>query len=83
MITIHVRLHGILRDKLPPEAKGLTSLDVPDSAVLSAVLQQLSLQRRTEVAVNDEIVDNLDTPLKDGDRLDVFRPAAGGSELVD
>jgi thiamine biosynthesis protein ThiS len=82
MISIHIRLHGALRDKLPPEAKGRTTLSLPEGTTVTAVLEQLSLQRRTEVAVNDEIVDNRDIPLQDGDRLEVFRPAAGGSKTV-
>lgn len=82
MITIHIRLHGILRDKLPPEAKGRTSLSLPNGASLTAVIEQFSLQGRTEVAVNDEIVDNQDIQLNDGDRIDIFRPAAGGFSSV-
>jgi thiamine biosynthesis protein ThiS len=82
MIEIHVRLHGALRDKLPPEDKGRTTLTLPDGASLTAVLEQLSLHRHIEVAVNDEIVDNQDIILQDGDRVEIFRPAAGGSRIV-
>ena len=82
MIEIHVRLHGALRDKLPTEAKGRTTLTLPDGAPLTAVLEQLSLHRHIEVAVNDEIVDNRDIILQDGDRVEIFRPAAGGSGIV-
>ena len=82
MIEIHIRLHGALRDKLPPEAKGRTILTLPDGALLTAVLEQLSLHRLIEVAVNDEIVDNQDIILQDGDRVEIFRPAAGGSGIV-
>lgn len=83
MITIHVRLHGALRDKLPAKDKGRTILSVADGATVTAVIEQLSLRGRTEVAVNDEIVDNRDMTLNDGDRLEIFRPAAGGSEVVE
>jgi thiamine biosynthesis protein ThiS len=82
MITIHIRLHGALRDKLPAEAKGRIVLSLPEGTTVTAVLEQLSLRRRTEVAVNDEIVDNRDIALEDGDRVEVFRPAAGGSGIV-
>ncbi len=82
MIEIHVRLHGALRDKLPSEDKGRTTLTLHDGASLTAVLKQLSLHRLIVVAVNDEIVDNRDTILQDGDRIDIFRPAAGGSGIV-
>lgn len=82
MISIHIRLHGALRDKLPPEAKGRTTLTLPEGTTTTAVLEQLSLSRRIEVALNDKIVDNRETPLQDGDRIELFRPAAGGSEIV-
>jgi thiamine biosynthesis protein ThiS len=82
MIEIHVRLHGALRDKLPPEDKGRTTLTLHDGVSITAVLEQFSLHRLIEVAVNDEIVDNRDTILQDGDRVELFRPAAGGSGMV-
>lgn len=78
MIEIHVRLHGALRDKLPPGAKGRTTLTLHEGTTVTAVLDQLSLHRRIEVAVNNEIVDNRDKPLQDGDHVEIFRPAAGG-----
>ena len=80
MITIHVRLHGILRDKIPAEAKGRTTLSLPDGSTVAAVFEQFSLRSSVEVAINEEIVDNQDTPLQDGERLEFFRAAAGGSE---
>ena len=82
MIELHIRLHGALRDKLPAEAKGRTTLTLPHGSLVSAVLEQFSLHRHVEVAVNDEIVDNQDKPLQDGDQIEVFRPAAGGSGIV-
>ena len=82
MIQIHVRLHGALRDKLPSEAKGRTILTLPDGAPVTAVLEQLSLHRRITVAVDDEIVDDWNVILQDGDRVEIFRPAAGGSGIV-
>ncbi len=78
MIQVQVRLHGALRDKLPPQSKGQTVLDLPDGADVAAVLNQLSLRRHIQVAINGEIVENVETNLNDGDRLEVFRPAAGG-----
>lgn len=78
MIQIHVRLHGILREKLPGEANGRASLAFPEHSTITAVLNELSLHRHIQVAINDEIEDNLDTLLQDGDRLDIFRPSAGG-----
>jgi len=78
MIQVRVRLHGALRDKLPPQSKGQIALDLPDGADVSAVLNQLSLRRHIQVAINQEIVENLETKLNDGDQVEVFRAAAGG-----
>lgn len=78
MVRVRVRLHGALRDKLPPQSKGQTILDMPDGADVSAVLSQLSLRRHIQVAINGEIVENLETIVNDGDQVEVFRPAAGG-----
>lgn len=78
MMHIHIRLYGILREKLPPEANGRSVLTIPEHSTITAVLNELSLHRHIQVAINDEIEDNLDTLLQDGDRLDIFRPSAGG-----
>ena len=82
MIMIRVRLHGALRDKLPSEEKGRTILTLPDGAQATTILEQLSLNRRIAVAVNDEIIDDWNIALKDGDQVEIFRPAAGGSDIV-
>jgi len=78
MIHIHIRLHGALRDKLPPGDKGQTILELPQGVSVTAILNQLSLHGHIQIAINQEIVENLETVLQDGDRMEVFRPAAGG-----
>jgi len=78
MIQLHLRLHGILRERLPAEAKGRAILTFPEETTITAVLDELSLHRHIQVAVNEEIEDNLDRKLQDGDRLEIFRPSAGG-----
>ncbi len=78
MMNIHIRLHGALRDKLPAEAKGQTTLSLAEGATVTAVLTQLSLRGHLQVALNQAILDDNETTLKDGDTLEVFRPAAGG-----
>lgn len=77
-MQITVRLHGILRDKLPAEAKGRILLTLPEDVGVAAVLETLSLRRNVQVAVNKSIVDDLSQPLNDGDFVECFRPAAGG-----
>lgn len=77
-MRIHIRLHGALRDKLPPENKGQAVLEVSDDVTATAVLGQLALRGYLQVAINQTITENLDAPLQDGDAIEVFRPAAGG-----
>jgi len=84
-MDIHVYLHGILRDKLPSEAKGKTILTLKEGDGLSGVvawLGQIGINRRCDLAVNGQI-DLHDVILKDGDRIDVFRAAAGGQVPID
>ncbi len=78
MIQIHVRLHGALRDKLPPKAKGRAILVLPDGSPITSVFDRLSLHRRIVVAVNEKIVDDWNTILQDGDAIEIFRLVAGG-----
>jgi thiamine biosynthesis protein ThiS len=81
VLQIHVRLHGALRDRLPPEEMGRTIVTLPDGAQVATVLRRLSLRRRIAVSVNNEIVDDWNTTLQDGDQVEIFRPAAGGSAV--
>jgi molybdopterin converting factor small subunit len=77
-MIIHVHLHGALRDKLPPAAKGKAALEMGEDTAVSAILSHFSLRGHIQVAINQEITDNWDTILQDGDRVELFRPAAGG-----
>lgn len=77
-MQISVRLFGILRDKLPPEAKGRTVLTLPEEARVSAVLESLDIKRNIQVAINKEIVEDMSMQLRDGDTVECFRPSAGG-----
>ena len=77
-MKIKVRLHGALRDKLPPETKGRIVLDVPEETAVAHIPALFKLKTHIQIAVNDEIIENLETHLHDGDEIDIFRPAAGG-----
>jgi sulfur carrier protein ThiS len=80
MIQLYVRLHGILRDRLPPERRGRVTMTLPQKTTIAAVLEELALHRHIQVAVNDKIEENLSRQLRDGDHLDIFRPSAGGGQ---
>ena len=77
-MDVTVRLHGILRDRLPVEAKGRTTLNLPEDARIADAINQLALVGHLQVAHNDVVIDDLALPLHDGDTIEVFLPVAGG-----
>lgn len=78
MIEIHIRLFGLLRDRLPAEARGRTQLSLPEGSTLQDVLDRLEIRRLVSFAVNGEVELKDRHPLEDGDRVEIFRPSAGG-----
>ena len=78
MINVHVRLHGILRDKLPRDARGRTDLSLPPAATVADVLAHFDIDRLVTIAVNEEVELDETHPLNDGDEVEIFRVAAGG-----
>jgi aldehyde:ferredoxin oxidoreductase len=77
-LEIHVRLFGILRDKLPAEDHGRLILNVPQGTTIADILTRLDLSGHFHVSVNEEMVDDRQIVLNDGDKVDVLPPTAGG-----
>lgn len=75
---VNIRVYGMLRDKLPPEAKGKTTLDMPEGSTIQDVLDRLGVNTMIKASVNEELVRDLSHPLQDGDSLQLFRPVGGG-----
>jgi len=69
----------MLREKLPREAKGKTTLELAPGARVQDLLNHFDIQRLVGVAVNEEVEVAPDHPLKAGDQVEIFRIAAGGS----
>jgi molybdopterin synthase sulfur carrier subunit len=67
---------------LGPINKEPIELNVVNLEELAAILSQDADLREwlkeSAVAVNDEIVKSLNTPLKDGDRVSILPPVCGG-----
>ena len=78
MIDIHIRLYGLLRDRLPAEARGRTRLSLPGGSTVQDVLQRLEIRRLVSFTVNGEVELQESHPLSDGDKVEIFRPSAGG-----
>ncbi len=81
-MNVHICLHGSLRDVLPRQNKGRVILEMPVGAKVSDIVKKLSLQGHVHLAVNDEITETWDLPLQEEDKIDIFRPAAGGTKRV-
>ncbi len=81
-MKIAVKLHGILRDYRPKDARvDLFEITLDDPAVVRRAAEYFHIppQRVHAVFVNDEEA-GLDTPLHDGDHVRLFPPVVGGSE---
>jgi sulfur carrier protein ThiS len=77
-MQIEIRLHGILRDRLPREAKGQTTLLLADGTTVADLLAALGLHGYLYVAVNDRMIEEHMQRLSDSDRVEIFVPSAGG-----
>jgi sulfur carrier protein ThiS len=77
-MRVSVVLHSFLRDLLPPEAKGMATLDLPEGARVKDVIAQLKLPGYVLFALNDKMEKDRELPLKDGDTLRFLRAGAGG-----
>lgn len=76
-MEVKLTLHGILRDYLPRQAKGKTSLALPAGATVAEVAAQLRIKQTITAAVNGVQV-NPNYVLHDGDDLHLFRMIGGG-----
>jgi thiamine biosynthesis protein ThiS len=77
-LQVKVHLHGILRDHLPPEAKGRATVDLDEGLAVGDLLAQLGIKRRVVVALNDEQEPDETHTLRDGDEVSVYTIIGGG-----
>jgi sulfur carrier protein ThiS len=77
-MRVSVVLHSFLREHLPPEAKGVATLELPEGARVKDVMAQLRLPGYVIFALNDHLEKDRELPLKDGDALRFLRAGAGG-----
>lgn len=83
MIRVEVRLYGALRRHRPGDAPGAPHLPFAVTLPPESTVDSLSLQLGipdgfvSAAAVNDEAVES-GVRLRDGDRVSLFPPSAGG-----
>jgi len=78
-MRVRVKLHSILRDYLPPQAKGQTTLELPAGATIADLRARLKIERQCVVIVNGKEVSDADHPLRDGDEVQMLMALGGGS----
>ena len=77
-MKVHLQLYSILREKLPPEAKGRIILDLEEGSTVGAVLEGLDIRRRVVISVNDIHEPDHSRELQNGDRVRIFSSVSGG-----
>ena len=76
-MEVNLTLHGILRDYLPRQAKGKTTLTLPAGTTVAEVVDQLKIKQTITAAVEGVQVET-GYVLKDGNDLQLFRMIGGG-----
>jgi thiamine biosynthesis protein ThiS len=79
-VKVQLQLYSILREKLPPEAKGRITLSLEEGTTVGAVLEDLDIRRRVVISVNDIHEPDHSRELQDGDRVRIFSSVSGGLE---
>jgi sulfur carrier protein ThiS len=77
-MKIYLKLYSILREKLPPEAKGVAVLEVDDSLSIANLLKQLEIRPTVVVSVNGKHEPNKKKILEDDDKVILFSSVSGG-----
>ena len=77
-MQIKVYLHGFLRDYLPIEAKGRTTVTLAKGATVGQLLGHLGIRRRVVVALEDDHEPNMAYVLQDGNEVSVYSITSGG-----
>ena len=77
-MKVNLQLYSILREKLPPEAKGRTVLELKADSSLEDLFQELGITRSVVVSVNGIHVREKEFLLKDGDTIKIFSSISGG-----
>ena len=77
-IKINLQLYSILREKLPQDAKGQAVLQLNHGTSLQDLLEELEINRKVVISVNDDHESDLSRRLQDGDRVKIFSSIGGG-----
>jgi len=71
IVKVKVQLYSILREKLPPEAKGKTSLSLKEGTSLAGILEIFDIRNRVVISVNGAHERDFSREVKDGDEVKI------------
>ncbi|MFQ5943316.1 MAG: MoaD/ThiS family protein [Anaerolineales bacterium] len=77
-LEVNVQLYSILREKLPAEARGRTTLQLEMGTSVADILEALDIKRRVVIGVNGEYERDHSRTVQDGDELKIFSVVSGG-----
>jgi sulfur carrier protein ThiS len=77
-LEIKIQLYSVLRDKLPPETKGRTVLQLEAGATIGDILKDLGITRKVVISLNGEQTSDDAHQLKNGDEIKIFSSTSGG-----
>jgi sulfur carrier protein ThiS len=76
-LEVGLSLKGVLRDYLPRQAKGKTTLTLPDGVTVDDLIQQMEITQTVLVVVNGNHVET-DCALQNGDDVQLLPMVRGG-----
>jgi sulfur carrier protein ThiS len=76
-LEVSLTLKGVLRDRLPRQAKGKTTLTLPDGVTVADIIQQMEISQTVLVVVNGDHVET-DCMLHNGDDVQLLPMVRGG-----
>jgi len=78
ILEIHLQLFSILREKLPPELKGRTVMQLTEGTTIKDLLKELDINQRVAISVNAVHERDQSRKLKNGDEVKIFTSVGGG-----
>ncbi len=77
-MEVSVQLYSILREKLPAEARGHTTLQLELGTTLADILELLEINRRVVIGVNGAYEREHSRPIQEGDEVKIFSAISAG-----
>jgi sulfur carrier protein ThiS len=77
-LAVNIQLYSILREKLPAEARGRTTLQLEIGTALADILELLAIKRSVVISVNGDYERDHSRSIEDGDEVKIFSAVSGG-----